>query len=382
MSSVPSEPSPSLAARLELPSSPPLGSLGDLTPPIDGTHPTSSAEDGYIPLGDPPEMDGDDGESQSGAESEYAEEVTSTPVIVRDSREMQEDELAWRELRQGAEHTNGQLRRRSARNAEFNVDLEGEIPEEDPVGNGVNDATKDLEEVVAIWNERQRTIDSGMTRESVASVQSSFTISSMMSESAPAVIVPVLSSPIVLSNDKPNEEVVNNEAKYTESPESIEAPQLPILNKPTSSRNIPPPLHLRPPSGNTGVRVQILEASPSGSPEQATASLFDVDGLSGEGRSSFDSLLPTSPSGELLEVGDHSSTTSTSSSGDDEFRSQVRLSQRLDNLERVSTCLRQANLSTHNLPTCCRSAYCGSVPEATSRRARIPVHARPSNKPS
>lgn len=340
VSSVPSEPSPSLAARLELPSSPPFSSRGELTPAIDGAYPFSNTEDGYAPLDDPTELDGDGCESQSGAESEYGEEVAQAAVMAQHT-EMQEDELAWRELQQDVEHTDGQSRWRSARNTEFDVDLEGEIPEEDPISNGVNDATRDLEEVVAIWNERQGTVDSQTTQESVKSIQSSPTTSATTSEFASTAIVTILSSPSVLHDNTDNIKDGNtkdNADKYTMSPESVETPLLPVFpNKSNISRSIPPPLHLRPPSENTGVRVQILEASPSGSPEQGTASLIDVDG---EGRSSFDSLA-TSPSGELLEVGDHGSVTSTSSSGDDELKSQIRLSQRLDTLEKVSTPLCQ-----------------------------------------
>lgn len=328
MSSVPSEPSPTLAARLELPSSPPLGSLGELAPPIDGVHPISNPEDGYAPLDDTASLDG---ESRSGTESEYGEELARNHGI-------QEDELVWRELRQSEEHTDGQLRRRSARSAEFDVDLESEIPEQDPIG--VNDATKDLEEVVAIWNERKGSMDSQMDQESIQNSSST----RPTSDSPPALIVQGLSSPILLNNDTSNGQNGGDANEHTEPPASTEAAELPAFpNKSTISRSIPPPLHLRPPSQNNGLRVQILEASPSGSPEQMTVSLSDVDGLGGEGRSSFDSHSPASPSGDLLEVADHSSVASTSSSGEDELGSQIRLSQRLDTLERVSVCLRPGN---------------------------------------
>lgn len=355
LSSVHSEQSPSLAARLELPSSPRLESLSELSSPTveEGQH---GSQDGYAQL----DGDGDDDETPSDGESDYeAEEVTHTAAIVRLSRDadMNEDELAWRDLQQeqaadASPDEPGLGLGPPKRRSEFEPDLEGEIPEEDPIGGAdVNDATKDLAEVVAIWNERQGTMDSHFTQPSEPTRSSSSSSSTTSeSESAPAVIVPVLSSPIVLNVDqvaegekkedvREDDEDVEGEKEY-DSPESLVTPQLPIFPlESTRSRTVPPPLHLRAPSDNADVRVQLVQASPSGSPEHAPMSLAYLGNRangSGEISPRPESSLSPSASLDLLEFDNRSSVGSTTSSnGDDELGSQIRLSDKLDTLEKV-----------------------------------------------
>lgn len=80
------------------------------------------------------------------------------------------------------------------------------------------------------------------------------------------------------------------------------------------------------------MRVQVLQASPFGSPETQTVSLGY---LGGEGAATPDGL---SPSSSLFpDAGDRSSIGSSSSAGDgDDYTSQIRLQKKLDSLERVS----------------------------------------------
>lgn len=355
-SSVGSEQSPSLAARLDLPS-PPLGNLSDLPSPA----PEHNTEE-YAPLEE--EEEGDVDEDDEG--STYEEELTRTAVLPTTTMGLGltgDDEMSWRDLQSSDAPTHP----RSTQGA-FAANLEEDVEEEDPIGASSNDVERDLKEVLEIMGEQRQdtleSVDSAMTGTSADTSESA--ASSTTSESAPAVIVPVLSSPIVLQVEKHSthdgdeeegdgEKVHSGEdtdSDYPDSPASLEpsaSSSAPIFPR---TRTIPPPLHLRVPSAeqsqlaltspNTDddvLRVQVLQASPFGSPETGTVSLGYLRG--GEGSGTPEGL---SPSSSLFApdsgAGDRSSIGSSSSAGDgDDYTSQIRLQKKLDSLERVSSCV-------------------------------------------
>ncbi|KAF8313861.1 hypothetical protein DL93DRAFT_2097580 [Clavulina sp. PMI_390] len=260
-----SDESPSLAARLALPHSP----LPDLSDLEDGR----STPGGYAQL-----------EGEASGSSEYEDE-DAAHTRSHNVTDMNEDELAWQGL---------QAEGNSKRRGEFDADLEGEIEEEDPLPSTVNDATKDLSEVVAIWNERQGTMDSQVTTSSRGEGESG-----SEEEADGAVLVPVLSSPIVLHSEKDK-------------------------GADGRLRVVPPPLHLRDATEHADISVQLVGASPSGSPTHESA---------GFGFASDRVESGLSPSASLDLFDDGSSVHSAASSiGDDEVASQLRLKEKLDSL--------------------------------------------------
>ncbi|KAF9513423.1 hypothetical protein BS47DRAFT_967421 [Hydnum rufescens UP504] len=192
------------------------------------------------------------------------------------------DEADWRDLRssRGPDVT---LRPHAASRVALNAFLDGQIEEADPIG--VTSATKDLEEVVAMWNDH-----------SVDHPDS-------------------ISTPVTL-NGEPE--------KLTPGGDLVA--QSMLVRRLTRQRTIPPPLHLHGVDAGEP-SVQISRASPTSI--QSGASLGYLNGdisteyLSPADRSSI--LSDVSSGGDDADESDHSR------------NSQIALRKKLDNLERVGS---------------------------------------------
>lgn len=211
-----------------------------------------------------------------------------------DPGEFGNDEEEWRKLRTQSK------RRRARAKGEFDVDLEGEISEEDPIG---GHGGEDVDEVLAMWKD------------------------SKLSKSAG------LSSPIILRAQR---DVVG-------SPGSVDTDvgRADIRSaKPT--RPLPPPLHLRSPSDAlNSPSVQVVQASPFPSPAGYSFPLSPVDGSEPptpdhmRSSNSLDVIGNRNSTYSALSIG---SSSSLGEDGDEsDYRVQLKLRKRLDSLERVRT---------------------------------------------
>lgn len=204
------------------------------------------------------------------------------------------DEDDWRDL-QSSRGPSAPLKTRSGPAIELSPSLEGEIEEADPIG--VNSATKDLEEVLQLWNAR-----SG---------------DDLLSSSPP----PQLSSPIALKSE------MNNPFPDAATNGAPRPPAGALRLQ--RQKSVPPPLYLH--AGGMGdPSVEVSQASPTiqHTPDHASLAYLSGD-VSNERLSAADRASV------LSGVSDASSGGDDADESDHSRNSQVILRRNLDNLEKV-----------------------------------------------